>query len=76
MAREIARIYVNRDLCIGAGPCIEAAPNVFRLDEESRAVVIDPVGDAEDDIFIAAEDCPTSAIFLYDANGRQLYPMG
>jgi ferredoxin len=74
VAREIARIEVNRDLCIGAGPCVEAAPSVFRLDEENRAVVIDVEGDPEDAIWEGAEECPTSAIYLYDAEGNQLYP--
>jgi ferredoxin len=68
------RIHVDRDLCIGAGSCVQIAPAVFQLDDEHKAIVLDPNGADEDTIFEAAESCPTLAITLEDENGKQLYP--
>lgn len=36
---RISKIRVDRDLCIGAAPCISTAPEVFRFDEENKAVI-------------------------------------
>jgi ferredoxin len=68
------RIRVDRDLCITAGSCVEIAPEVFQIDNERKAYVVDPNGADEDTIFEAAESCPTSAIILEDASGKQVYP--
>ena len=69
------KIIVDRDLCIGAAKCVDAAPKVFRLDEKRKAVVIDPLGNDSDAIQEAAESCPTQAITLVDEEtGKQLFP--
>jgi len=69
------KITVDRDLCIGAGKCVEAAPKVFRLDDKRKAVVADPKGNDEDAIQEAAESCPTQAITLIDEEtGNQILP--
>ena len=68
------KIVVDRDKCISASCCVDAAPGTFALDDENIAIVIDPDGDDEEAIFEAAEECPTTAIFLYDAKtGKQLF---
>jgi len=38
------RIEVDRELCFGFGDCVDTAPNVFVLDAEEKATVIDPDG--------------------------------
>jgi ferredoxin len=58
------RIRIDRDLCIGSGSCQFHAPGSFDLDDECRAVVIDPRGDPPQSIRNAAEGCPTRAIEL------------
>jgi ferredoxin len=68
------RIQVDRDLCITAGSCVEIAPEVFQIDDEHKAYVVDPDGADEDTIWEAAESCPTFAIILEDEDGKQLYP--
>jgi ferredoxin len=68
------RVKVDRELCVGIGNCVAVAPEVFKLDEENKAVVVDPAGAAEKTIRLAAGSCPVSAIILEDDNGRQLYP--
>jgi len=66
-------ITVDRGLCIGSGDCVDTAPDVFQLDEEDKAVVVDPDGASVDDIIAAAGNCPVSAIFVVGEDG-DLYP--
>lgn len=74
MVKKIAKIYVDRDLCIGAASCVAVAPGVFALDEENKAFVVSPDGADNETILLAAQSCPTKAIFLYDEDGNQIYP--
>jgi ferredoxin len=67
------RIVVDRALCIGSGDCVDTAPDVFELDDEDKAVVIDPNGAPLDDVLEAAGNCPVTAIFVADETG-DLYP--
>ncbi len=66
-------ITVDRALCIGSGDCVDSAPEVFRLDEEDKAVVTDPDGAPVDDVVTAASNCPVAAIFVVGSDG-DLYP--
>ena len=66
-------ITVDRGLCIGSGDCVDTAPDVFQLDEEDKAVVVDPDGASIDDVVTAAGNCPVSAIFVVGEDG-DLYP--
>ena len=75
MAQRITKLEVDRELCIGAASCIGVAPEAYELDEENIAIVLDGWKELSDDVLIAsAESCPTNAIFLYDAEGVQIYP--
>jgi ferredoxin len=66
-------IEVDRALCIGSGDCVDTAPDVFQLDDEEKAVVVDPDGASVDDVLEAAGNCPVSAIFVIGESG-DLYP--
>jgi ferredoxin len=66
-------VTVDRGLCIGSGDCVDTAPDVFQLDDEDKAVVVDPDGAPLDDILAAAGGCPVSAIFVIGEEG-DLYP--
>ena len=68
------RVRVDRDLCIGVGNCVAIAPTVFKLDEENKAVVLEPASVDDDALLEAAESCPVQAIILEDNEGKQLYP--
>ena len=70
----ISKVVVDRDLCIGAATCVVLAMKTFRMDDENKAVVIDPHGDDPDTVLMGAESCPTKAIFVYDEDGNQIYP--
>lgn len=72
--RKIARIEVDRNLCIGATTCVAVSPEVFEMDDENKAIVKNPTGDTDENIIEAARACPVAAIFLYDDAGNQIYP--
>lgn len=67
------RIEVDRGLCIGSADCVDTAPDVFELDDEEKARVIDPDGAPVDEIVEAAGNCPVTAIFVFGEEG-DLYP--
>lgn len=71
---RIAKIVVDRDLCIGAASCVAIAPGVFALDDENKAYVVNDEGADDETILLAAQSCPTRAILLYDKDGNQIYP--
>ena len=72
-AKNRVTIDVDRTLCIGSGDCVDTVPDVFQLDEEDKAVVVDPDGAPLDDILEAAQNCPVTAIFVIGEEG-ELYP--
>lgn len=78
MDGKVAKIEIDRELCIGAATCVALAPGVFALDKENKAYVLDdpPAGGGADQemIRLAAESCPTKAISLFDNEGKQIYP--
>lgn len=90
MGQKYRFIKIDRDLCIGAASCVAVYPEVFELDEESKAVVLKRDGSKtseqtsvellscasvdDDQLLLAAQSCPTAAIYLYGEDGTQLYP--
>ena len=83
------RIRVDEDLCIGAASCVTVAPDVFALNDENKAVVLDDTAedqtetyerwleledDAYENLLLSAQSCPTLAIFIYNEEGEQLFP--
>ena len=71
---KISKVEVDRDICIGAAPCVTVAPGVFQLDEENKAYIVDQNGADAETILLAAQSCPVQAIFVYDEDGKQIYP--
>ena len=73
--RSGVAIAVDRELCFGFGDCVDSAPGVFELDEESKSMVVDPDAQDLDTIVLAAQDCPVDAILVTRVeDGEQLYP--
>ena len=68
------KVKVDRGLCIGISHCVAIAPAVFVLDNENKAVVLDPSSVDEKTLLEAAESCPQNAIIVEDNTGKQLYP--
>ena len=71
---KIGKIEIDRDLCIGAGPCVTFAGDTFQLDETGKAYVLNPNGNTVEEIMNAAMSCPVLAIKIYDENGNLIYP--
>jgi len=67
-------VEVDRHLCFGFGDCVDTLPDVFELDDEDKARVIDPDAASVDEIAEAAQNCPVDAIIVTDEQGNQLYP--
>jgi ferredoxin len=59
-----ARISIDYDKCVGSRICMAVAPNVFTLNEDSQAAVVNAEGDTLETIKMAAEACPVSAITI------------
>ena len=53
---------IDKNLCIGCGACVSIAPKTFKLDNEDKAEVIEPVGDNEATIQDAIDSCSVTAI--------------
>lgn len=84
------RIKVDEDLCIGAASCVTIKPDVFQLNDENKAIVLNPADQTDDlqtyerwleitdeqyeQILLAAQSCPTLAIYIYNEEGEQLFP--
>lgn len=60
-------IRIDRERCMGSGNCSFWAPATFDLDDEGKAIVVDPDGDPRDKIQGAVDGCPTLAISLTEA---------
>jgi ferredoxin len=72
--RNRVAIEVDRALCYGFGDCVDSLPDVFALDDEETAIVLDPDAAPVDDILEAAQNCPVDAIAVTAEDGSQLYP--
>ena len=69
------KVTVDQTKCEGYAKCIQAAPKVFRLDATMIAEVIDPKGDTDEKILLAAKICPTKAISLEEEEtGKKVFP--
>lgn len=51
-------VKVDQEKCIGCGLCANLAPEVFEMNDEGKAVVVNPSADAGD----VASQCPVEAI--------------
>ncbi|MBI4134764.1 MAG: ferredoxin [Candidatus Sungbacteria bacterium] len=86
---KVAKIMIDRNLCIGAASCVAVIPGIFELDSENKAVLRRKDGTSSSDetktedlaetvdddmILLAAKSCPTMAIKLFDEDGKQIYP--
>lgn len=71
---NIAKIVVDRDLCIAAVSCMAVSAETYELDGENKIVVKDANAIDDATLIASAEACPTKAILLYDNDGKQVFP--
>jgi ferredoxin len=64
-------VQIDEAACAAHGDCVDAAPEVFELDDVARVI-----GTAPDDVLLAAaEGCPSSAIRVIDQRTHdQVFP--
>ena len=59
------RVTVDGDLCSRCGLCVELAPDVFEMGDDSAVVIVDEVpADHVEEVREAAEGCPEGAITI------------
>ena len=69
------KVWVDRDLCIGAATCVAIAPKTFVLDSEAKAIFLNSVDQETDQTIIdSAKGCPVAAIFIEDDKGNKIFP--
>jgi len=68
------RLRIDRDLCVGFGDCVEAAPEAFRLDDGGVAVFTRPDQVERERLLAACDACPVDALSAWDETGGQLVP--
>ncbi len=69
------KIWVDRDLCIGAATCVAVAPKTFVLDSEAKAVILETVTEEDRETIIeSAKACPVAAIIIEDEKGNRIFP--
>jgi len=67
------RLEIDRDLCVGFGDCIDAAPDAFELDDEGIAVFTRPGCASREELLEACRSCPVDAITARE-DGRVVAP--
>lgn len=60
------KVYVDRSKCEGYVNCVDAAPTVFEMDEEDKAIVLieNPGPELYEAVRKAARLCPVDAIII------------
>lgn len=62
----MAKVTVNKDLCIGCGACCAVAEETFQFGDDGLAEAKN--NEVNDDVKAAAEGCPTDAITIEEEN--------
>lgn len=58
----MAKLTVDKKVCIGCGTCEVIAPKSFKLGDDGKAEVFVPPGDNQVAIQEALDSCPVDAI--------------
>jgi len=56
------QVTIDKTLCIGCGSCTAIASKTFKIGADTKAEVIEPVGDEEALVTDAVDSCPVQAI--------------
>jgi ferredoxin len=63
------KVHVDEDLCIGAGQCVLAAPQIFDQDDRGLVILLDatPPAELHEAARKAAKLCPARAITIEES---------
>ena len=68
-------IRIERPNCIGSKNCINAAPNLFELDDEQICAFKESIEGISKEIIVeACSVCPVQALAVIDETGKQVVP--
>ncbi|MBU0618700.1 ferredoxin [Patescibacteria group bacterium] len=56
------KLIVDSQKCIGCGTCVSLANKTFKMQNDGKSQVVNPVGDDEVIIQSAVDSCPVAAI--------------
>ena len=56
------KIEVDQELCIGCGACVNLCPDIFELQDDGKANIVNEDGSKKCDYEIAINSCPVGAI--------------
>jgi len=69
------KVWVDRNLCIGAATCIAVAPKTYILDSEAKAIILQTAQEELPETIIeSAKACPVAAIIIEDETGKRIFP--
>ncbi len=69
------RVEIDKQSCSSSGRCVNAACDVFRLDDDFlAALIVDAPPLEPQQALEIARGCPTQAIRVFDEKGKALYP--
>ena len=67
------RVTIDQDECMSVGRCVADFPAGFGFDDDELAMVLpSAAGLSDHQLLRAARNCPSRAIAVFDADGRQL----
>ncbi len=59
------KVFVNEDLCIGCGLCVDTCPDIFEIVDDKSIVRVSEVPKTYEDLVKEARDnCPVDAISI------------
>ncbi len=69
------KITIDKNRCVGSTLCMMEAPDIFALDKEHQAHVVDPETLDDEGVLTAAHACPMNAIFIEEKEtGKRVWP--
>lgn len=68
------QVRILRRECCGTRACVEVAPDVFAIDSQQKAVVLDSEAAPLETLIEAAQACPNQAIVIEDDEGNPVFP--
>ncbi|MCL4305519.1 ferredoxin [bacterium] len=69
------KITIDKNRCVGSTLCMMEAPDIFGLDPERQAQVIDPETLDDEGVLAAAHACPMLAILVEEKEtGQRVWP--
>jgi len=68
-------VRIDREACITTENCIETAPGVFHVGDDSLCAFVETATPTGGDLLVeACKACPVQALTLLDGDGTQLVP--